>query len=166
MDEHQFVPGGKPRKPWERLEARRLRRELGLPMKRIAARLDVSPASVHLWTRDIELTDDQRRRNLAGPGGPRSPEAIAKFRRTWSEKNRERRRSYQREGRERAREADPLHQAGCMLFWAEGSKHRNDVTFVNSDVAMVRFFRCFLGQCFGLDPDDLTIRLNVYTSNG
>lgn len=33
------------------------------------------------------------------------------------------------------------HIAGCMLYWAEGSKSRNSIQFVNSDPAMVRFCR-------------------------
>jgi hypothetical protein len=137
-----------------------------MPLKRIAARLGVSASTVHLWTRDIELTDDQRRRNLISARGPRSREAIAKFGRTWSEKNRERRRSYQREGRECARKPDPLHHAGCMLYWAEGAKHRNRLTFANSDRAMVVLFARFLREWFDLDPKDVTVSLNVYTTNG
>jgi hypothetical protein len=157
-----FVPV---RKPIERAGARQLR-EQGMPLKRIAAELGVSVSSVHLWTRDIVLTEEQRRRNLSGPRGPRSPEAISRFVRTWTEKNRERRRAWQEEGRERARLGDPLHLAGCMLYWAEGAKHRNSLVFANSDRAMVIYFCRFLRECFGLGPDDMTIRLNVYTTNG
>jgi hypothetical protein len=135
-------------------------------LKRIAATLGVSVSSVHRWTRDIELTAEQHHRNLTGPRGPRNPEAIAKFVSTWRAKNRERRRSYQEAGRARARCGDPLHEAGCMLYWAEGAKERNSVVFSNSDLAMVTFFRRFLRDCFGSTAHDLTIRLNVYTSNG
>jgi len=137
-----------------------------MPLKRIAARVRVSVSTVHRWTRDIELTEAQRQRNLTGPTRPRSRETIAKFVQTWSEKNRERRRTYQREGRARARRGDPLHEAGCMLYWAEGSKHRNSLIFANSDVAMVRFFARFVRECFEVDDDHLTVRLNVYTNNG
>lgn len=49
-----------------------------------------------------------------------------------------------------------------MLYWAEGTKGRNTVVLVNSDVSMMRFFRRFLTECFGVTPDDLTVRLNVY----
>jgi hypothetical protein len=137
-----------------------------MPLKRIAARVGVAVSTVHLWTRDIELSAEQRRRNLCGPRGPRSPEAIAKFVRTWSEKNRMRRRAWQQEGRERARNGDRLHQAGCMLYWAEGSKNRNQVVLANSDRAMVVYFCRFLRECFGLGSDDFSVRLNVYTTNG
>ena len=45
-------------KPQQREVARELRRA-GIPYKRIAARLNVSPSSVHAWTKDIELTKEQ-----------------------------------------------------------------------------------------------------------
>lgn len=56
--------------------------------------------------------------------------------------------------------------AGCMLYWAEGSKNRNMVIFANSDPAMLRFFARFLRECFGVRPKDFSVRLNVYTNNG
>jgi transcriptional regulator with XRE-family HTH domain len=43
----------------EREEARRLRREEGMAMKAIARELGGAVSSVSLWTRDIELTDEQ-----------------------------------------------------------------------------------------------------------
>jgi len=56
--------------------------------------------------------------------------------------------------------------AGCMLYWAEGSKQRNTLTFANSDVEMVRFFLTFLRDSFGVLPADCRVRLNVYTNCG
>ena len=50
-------------KPEERRLARRLRRDDGMPMKRIAARLGVSLSTVSLWVRDIELDPVHRERN-------------------------------------------------------------------------------------------------------
>lgn len=155
-----------PRKVAEYSEARRLRGDEGVPLKRIAARIGVSVSTIHAWTRDIELSLEQRARNLSGPRGPRSPQAIAKFTCTWSELNRERRRVYQQEGRDRARAGEATHQAGCMLYWAEGSKNRNSLTFANSDREMVVFFVRFLRECFDLQGDDFALRLNVYTTNG
>jgi predicted transcriptional regulator len=43
----------------ERDEARRLRREEGLAIRVIAEQLGVSKSSVSVWTRDIELTEEQ-----------------------------------------------------------------------------------------------------------
>ena len=78
---------------------------------------------------------------------------------------REKRRHWQLEGRRRAREGDLLHQAGCLLYGAEGSK-QNGVTLVNSDVNMLRLFRRFLLQGYKVGVSDLTFRMNVYTGNG
>lgn len=93
-----------------------------MPYKRIAAELGVSPSSVFAWTSDIELTAEQRAYNLTGPLGPVSPELVRRRSLAWAAKCRERRRKAQEAGRARAREVDPLHMAGCMLFWAEGTK--------------------------------------------
>lgn len=151
-------------KPREQEEARRLRREKGLPIKRIAARLDVSPSSVLRWTADIELTEEQWKRNAQRERSNR--ESFGARAQVWSDKCRARRLRWQEEGRARAREGDPLHEAGCMLYWAEGSKRRNTLTFANSDVHMLRFFSRFLRDSLGVDPQDFRIRLNVYTNNG
>jgi hypothetical protein len=56
--------------------------------------------------------------------------------------------------------------AGCMLYWAEGSKARNVLTFANSDRNMLRFFSRFLRESLGVDAEDYRVRLNVYTNNG
>jgi hypothetical protein len=53
-----------------------------------------------------------------------------------------------------------------MLYWAEGTKSRNTVSLANSDVNMVRFFARFLRESLGVRPEEMTIRLNVYTGNG
>jgi hypothetical protein len=157
------MPRLRPRE--EREEARRLRAG-GMPFKRIAKRLGIPVSTVHCWSRDIELSPEQMQFNLRGPRGPQSPEHIARRTATWRRKNRARRESYQQEGRDRAREGDALHQAGCMLYWAEGAKDRNQLKFANSDVAMVSFFLRFLRECFDVRPEDCRVRLNVYTNNG
>ena len=56
--------------------------------------------------------------------------------------------------------------AGCMLYWAEGSKQRNRLTFANTDLEMICFFARFLREKLGVRPDEFRIRLNVYTNNG
>jgi hypothetical protein len=153
-------------KPNERREARRLRAEKGIPLKRIAAHLGVAVSTVHLWTKDIELSPEQRKRNQRGPRGPQSPERIAKRVATWRRVNREHRRGYQSEGRAKAKEGDALHLAGCMLYWAEGAKRRNVAKLCNSDVHMLRFFRRFLGTSLGVKPEQFRLTIHVYLGNG
>jgi hypothetical protein len=58
--------------------------------------------------------------SLAGRGGT-------------SARRRAERRAYQEHGRALARRGDPLHAIGCMLYWAEGDKRRNQARLSNSD---------------------------------
>ena len=122
--------------------------------------------SAYRWTSDIQLTPQQTARNLRGPGGPLNPERARRAATTWARKCAERRLAYQEEGRRRARSGDALHQAGCMLYWAEGSKARNTAKLANSDPQLVRFFRRFLTEAMGVPRDRITLTLNVYTTNG
>jgi hypothetical protein len=138
------------RKALERREARWLRRVEAMPIKKIAATLEVSPSSVHAWTQDIHLTAEQHAHNLRGNGGPLEPALVARRAASWRRRNLERRAGFQLEGRRRARELDPLHLAGCMLYWAEGAKARNTATLANSDKAMVAFFCRFLRERLGV----------------
>lgn len=135
-------------------------------LKKIAARIGVSVSSVHAWTRDIELTPEQRQQHLLGPRGPANPEAVAARAAACAATARTKRMRFQEEGRLRARLGEPLHQAGCMLYWAEGTKGRNSARLVNSDPHMVRFFVCFTRTCFDVAPHRFRVSLNVYLNNG
>jgi transcriptional regulator with XRE-family HTH domain len=147
----------------EREEARRLRREEGLAMRVIAARLGVAVSTVSLWTRDIVLTEEQHERlraanpiynrQLRGQAG-RSASARAS------------RLAAQEHGRLRARKADPAHLLGCMLYWAEGTKDRNVVAFTNSDPAMMRAFLAFLRGCYGVPDERVALAVNCHLNNG
>ena len=145
-------------KPVERELARSMRAESGRPVRQIAAELGVSVSSVSLWVRDIEITPKQRSRNLARAGQKRGA--------AWADRHRDRRRLYQEEGRARARADDPLHMAGCMLYWGEGCKARNQARLTNSDPHMLRFFVDFLRQCFQVPDEQMRVRLNFYLGNG
>jgi hypothetical protein len=152
-------------KPRERELARELRRE-GLSYKRIAAALGVSVSSAHLWTRDIELTAEQKAFNLRGPRGPQNPELVRRRAERWAAKSRDLRLVCQHEGRATAHRGDPLHQAGCMLYWAEGAKARNSIQFSNSDPHMVALFRRFLTEALAIPRGAILFSINVYTNNG
>jgi hypothetical protein len=160
-----FAGTGTIRKPEAYAEARRLRRELGMPIKRIAAKLGVSPSSVHAWTADIQLTEEQVARNY-GRGIEAARSTVYQRARSWSKTNRARRHVYQLEGRLKARDCSALHLAGCMLYWAEGDKNRNTLGFSNSDVNMVKLFCYFVRACLEVEPERFTLRLNVYLGNG
>lgn len=98
-------------------------------MRDIERRLGVARSSVSLWVREIELTDHQQE-ELNARGVSARSRGISVYYRA-------RRRTFQDEGRALARRAESLHAAGCMLFWAEGSRQRNSVHLTNSDPAML-----------------------------
>jgi len=143
----------------EREQARKLRREEGRSVKELAGLLGVSSSSISLWVRDIELSDEQRdalRRRMGGRIDGSKANALRAL---------ERRRRDQLEGRRLARENDVIHAAGCMLYWAEGSRDRNAVKFTNSDPAMVAFFLYFLRRCFGVRDEQVAVACNLFADH-
>lgn len=131
-------------------------------MREIADILRVSRSSVSVWVRDIELSVAQhealRRRNPIYNGQRLG--AIVRSRQA-----RDRRLGWQEEGRTKARNDDRLHVAGCMLFWAEGSKHRNGVDFCNSDPDMMRFFVRFLRCCYAVADEKMRVSCNLFADH-
>lgn len=146
----------------ERELARRLRREEGAAIGEIAQRVGVSKSSVSLWVRDIELTPAQHQALLE-----RNP-AFNRQHSGWTKVARRRRAervAFQEDGRRRARLRDPGFVAGCMLYWAEGSKDRNQLQFTNADPVMARFFVDFLRDHFGLRGADIRITCHLYADH-
>jgi hypothetical protein len=143
-------------KTTERDVARKLRRT-GLSMREIERRLGVSRSSVSLWVREIELTDHQRA-EMQGRGESRRSRA----RRVYYQA---RRRTFQDEGRALARSGQPLHIAGCMLFWAEGSRLRTSAQLTNSDPALIAFFMRFLRQYFALPSEAIRVACNLFADH-
>jgi transcriptional regulator with XRE-family HTH domain len=142
-------------------EAREMRQVEGLSYHEIARRLGVSYTTARRWTIDIELSVKQ----LSALRSSRVEQA-ARASATMAATYRLRRRSWQEEGRERARVGDPVHQAGCFLYWAEGSKSRNALSLANSDVNLMRVFVRFLRTEFALPTERFSFRLHLYTGNG
>jgi len=143
----------------ERDEARRLRREQGASVKELAKLLDVSRSSISLWVRDIELPDAQRsalRGRMGGRIDGSRANAVSALKK---------RREAQEAGRAVAQRADFLHAAGCMLYWAEGSRNRNSIHFVNSDPAMILFFARFLRVCFEVPDERIRVRCNLFAES-
>jgi transposase-like protein len=145
----------------ERELARRLRREEGAAINEIARRLDVSKSSVSLWVRDITLTPEQQDALLQ-----RNP-AYNRQLSGWTmmaARRRAERAAFQEEGRRRARRGEPQFIAGCMLYWGEGAKGRNQLQFVNADPVMARFFVDFLRREFGLN-EEIRITCHLYADH-
>jgi hypothetical protein len=142
-------------------EARRLRAVEGLSIKAIAARLDVAVSSVSRWTRDVELSPEQLARlhgsaRHARQAGNRRRSANARAARELAQEH----------GREFAAQGNLLHVQGCMLYWAEGSKDRNNVRFTNADADMVALFLRFLRECYEVPNDRVALSVAVHLGNG
>ena len=146
----------------ERDLARQLRREEGASIKDIALRVGVSKSSVSLWVRDIELTPKQHAALAA-----RNVAYNRQMSGTWKQaaRRRDERIEYQEHGRTIARFGDPSFVAGCMLYWAEGSKRRNQLCFSNSDPEMVKFFVAFLKTYFDVRDSDIRITCHLFADH-
>jgi predicted transcriptional regulator len=152
-----FVPA--PHPPDTRNRARELR-EQGRSIKAIAHELHIAQSTASAWVHDVALTAEQRQR-LDRLSGAQRAGLLAQTKRA-----REARLQAQRLGRVIAAIDEPLHCAGCMLFWAEGSKKRNAVVFTNSDDEMMRFFVRFLRECYGVSDEQLRLTVNCFLGNG
>jgi transcriptional regulator with XRE-family HTH domain len=149
-------------KKLEREKALKLRSE-GKSIRDIAKILNVSKGTVSIWCRNVKLTPEQiehlNNRNPIYENSLYGAKARA-------EKAREVRRQHQNDGKKRAKDMDPLHMAGCMLYWAEGAKSKNTCKISNTDYYLLRMFIKFLTKEFGITKKDLTVRINCYTNNG
>lgn len=123
----------------------------------------MSPSTVSRWVQDITLTAEQEAvLRAANPIYNRQRSGTARS----SENARVLRRLAQADGSVRASAGDPLHQLGCMLYWAEGSKTRNGVIFTNADADMVGLFLRFLRRCYAVVDDQVALSVNVHLGNG
>ena len=141
----------------ERILARHLRSTEGRSVKEIAEFIGVSQSSVSVWVRDATVEEPQRQELLERARNRRARSRSAHYRAL--------RQTFQVHGRIAARSGDPLHAAGCMLYWAEGSKGRNAVQFVNSDPAMVAFFGEFLRLYYDVPDDAFRLDCNLFADH-
>lgn len=146
-------------KPEKRTKARYLR-EQGWSVRAITDELDVSKSSVSRWIRDIELTDEQHKTLKNN-----QKDYLQKGTKVNSENSLKQRQLYQEMGSQKAKEMRPLHMMGCMLYWAEGTKDRNRVEFVNSDINMMKIFIQFLRNELGVPTSEISIRVTCHETN-
>jgi hypothetical protein len=118
--------------PVHRQEAIYLREKEKLSLKEISEKLHISKSTAYLWTKEIP------------PPNLKHAERLKRGTVARSEQCRDARLDKQLEGRKQAKKRDMLHQAGCMLYWAEGWKNKNTLRFVNADENMLKLFCKFL----------------------
>ena len=129
-------------------------------MKEIAATLGIARSSASIWVRDVPLGPEQRAaliyRSRLGPIVAGELKAA---------RAREVRRGYQNEGRRLAQERNAGYAAGCMLYWAEGAKARNQVQLVNADPELVVFFGLFLREQFDVRSEQMAVSCNLFADH-
>ena len=129
-------------------------------MKAIAREVGAALSSVSRWVRDVELTEEQRALlDLQAFNGHVEGRAVNSMVR------RNARVLAQEEGRQLAERREALHVAGCMLYWAEGAKDRNQIRFTNSDPEMARFFVKFLRTYFNLKDENIKVTCNLFADH-
>lgn len=144
-----------------RFEARRLRQQ-GMSVKEIALALKVSRSSISLWVRDIELTEEQTRilKDRQRFWGAQNSGAHVN-----RDKAQQIRAMAQEAGRLKAKENNSLHLAGCMLYWAEGAKSRNNINFVNSDPNMFMLFVRFLREELKVKNSEFVLYIHSHSTD-
>jgi predicted transcriptional regulator len=145
----------------KRDRARELRHQ-GISVREIAKILGAAKSSVSVWVRDIELTPHQLEQLKAQQHRYGAQNKGSKANRDNHRKLRE---SFQQEGREKAREKRWLHSVGCMLYWAEGAKHKNKVYFVNSDPNMMTLFIRFLREEMAVANEAMRVYIHCHTTD-
>jgi hypothetical protein len=146
-------------KTLEQRQARELRAQ-GWSVKEIEQELGVARSSVSRWVRHVEL-DAGQQQSLAERGRLAAHAAAQRKARA----AREVRRGYQNVGRRLVRERDGSYAAGCMLYWAEGSKERNSLKIVNSDPELLVTFVRFLRTHFAVPNARIKISCNLFADH-
>lgn len=143
-----------------RIEARKLR-EIGLGIKTISQKLDVSSSTASLWTRDIVLTPEQIKELARHARDPYYGRKLAYIQKQRKEKEDKIIRFFKQGKKEIGIVTKrDLFIIGVALYWAEGFKKDNLVGFSNSDPEMIALFVEWL-SLLGITKNSLKFRLGV-----
>ena len=149
-------------KPQEKLEALKLRRK-GESVKGIAKKLGVTPSSVSVWTRDIVLTEFQRKKLKAGQIA-----AGHRGRMMGTETNKRKKQERISVARTEAEKKltslsrQELYFFGLGLYWGEGVKASNGtVAIVNSDPLIIQLMIRWFTECWNIEHSRLQPRVFI-----
>jgi hypothetical protein len=151
-------------KAQEQKIAIKLRKE-GATYNDILRHVRVSKSTLSLWLREIELGELARskiklRLTIAQKSGGTA-------------KHKKRVEKSQRINEQAVAEikditSQELFLMGVMLYWAEGTKQRKDIShrveFTNSDPNMCRFFLKWLRECVKVSIDDIVLCIYIHES--
>jgi hypothetical protein len=147
----------------EKNKAITLRRD-GLSINQIATKTGASKASVSLWVRDIELSEQQKER-LSKRG--RSIKSIEKRRknRLYNEDKKRREKIDKAKGDINNLSSRDLKIIGSMLYWGEGGKGGNwSARLSNSDPDLIRVIMRFFREICNVP--EKKFRAHIHTFEG
>lgn len=136
-------------------------RKVGYSMAEIAGKLKISKSTVSLWVRNVTLSDQakqriQSRKELGRAKGLFSKKAaelveIAAIQTTVNNLycQTDLNKNY-------------FKLLSAFLYWGEGSKNSNCVSFINSDPVMMKTFVTLLRKSFEIDERKLRVLLHLH----
>lgn len=149
----------------EKIEAKSLRGQ-GKSIKEIAKLLNVSPASVSEWCRDVVLSDDQIKlleQHARDPFyGKRLNNSLRQKQTAIDKTNNLSKLGQSEVGNLSKRD---LFIAGISLYWAEGFKKDSQAGLASMDPGMINLYIRWLRECFGYQLDNLSVRVTVNISH-
>lgn len=154
----------------DRFRALELRRE-GKTYSEIRSVIpNLSKGTLCGWVKNIELTDDQKKRILARiKEGKDKSIAVQRQQGAWTNHRKmiERASAIIKKAQEETAELskNSIFVPGVMLYWAEGDKSLNfqKVNFTNSDPLMIEFMMRWFREICQIPEKKFRIRLNIHT---
>lgn len=129
----------------------------------IAQQLSVSKSTVSNWCRDIVLTDSAIKK-IARHGKERSVIGLLRYSESIRKKRIDETHKSMRKGSQKLgklTERD-IYCIGLGIYWGEGYKHGSqEFGFTNSDPDMVLFYIKWLKVVFGIELEDLILRVSI-----
>ncbi len=144
------------------LNAAQSQRIEGKSFREISKNLSIPLSTVHLWTKDIKITKEQKeflnKRRFFLLKSSRDKAINAKRKKKTSEEAK----TLESSKKEiRTLSNDQFFLTGLALYWAEGFKKDHSLGFVNSDEIMVKFFLNWLYQFGSIQKKDVRIRIQI-----
>ena|SRR3989344_1623102 len=134
----------------------------GLSYNEIKERLNVAKSTLSLWLRDVQLSDEARRRILdrIGKGLERS-RFLAAQRNVGARQQRERIVRIMATAYFERFKSDPFFAYGLALYAAEGSKRNTYLSLINSDPKLVKLFIHWLEHYLKIGRSMIKLRLYI-----
>lgn len=148
-------------KSLQKIQAIKARKE-GKSIKEIAKQLSVSVASVSMWCRHINLTEEQVKQLKIRVTDPNYGKKILYLRKVKANTDKKVRflheEGIKQVGKLSNRE---IFLLGIALYWGEGFKKDHQVGFATSDMRMAKFFIYWLEKCFFVNRNELVLRVTL-----